>query len=70
MAKVKTKLDLEWEAQQDVDTLIRAQEILADSGRKKRALIEIEKRNVATAKAEIQLERKTSERMKKVFNKK
>jgi len=70
MAKVKTKSDLEWEAQQDVDTLIRAQEILADSGRKKRALIEIEKRNVATAKAEIQLERKTSERMKKVFNKK
>lgn len=69
MPEVKTKSDLEWEAKNDVDTLIRAQEILANSGRKKRALAEIEKRNAATLKAEAQLERKTSERMKKVFKK-
>jgi len=66
---VKTKEDLEWEAKNDVDTLIHAQEILADAGRKKRALAEIEKRNAAVAKAEAQLERKTSERIKE-FKKK
>ena len=67
MAKISE--DKEWEAKQDVDTLIRAQEILADSGRRKRALAEIEKRNAATAKAENQLEAKTSQRMKKTLSK-
>ena len=62
MAEIKTKSDLEWEAKNDVNTLIRAQEILADAGRKKRALAEIEKRNTATAKAEAQLEAKTAQR--------
>jgi len=62
MASLKTKSDLEWEAKNDVDTLIHAQEILADAGRKKRALAEIEKRNTATAKAEAQLEAKTAQR--------
>jgi hypothetical protein len=62
--ELNKKSDLEWEAKNDVDTLIRAQEILADGGRKKRALAEIEKRNTATAKAEAQLERKTSDRIK------
>lgn len=33
MAKIKS--DLEWEARNDVDTLIKAKEILADAGRKK-----------------------------------
>jgi len=69
MPEVKTKSDLEWEAKNDVDTLIRAQEILADGGRKKRALAEIEKRNAATAKAESQLEAKVAQRTKE-FKKK
>ena len=69
MASLKTKSDLEWEAKNDVDTLIHAQEILADAGRKKRALAEIEKRNTATAKAEAQLEAKTTQRVKE-FKKK
>ena len=69
MATPKTKSDLEWEARNDVDCLIKAQEILADGGRKKRALAEIEKRNTATAKAEAQLERKTAQRAKE-FKKK
>ena len=67
MAKIKS--DLEWEARNDVDTLIKAKEILADAGRKKRALTEIEKRDAATAGAKAELERKTSERMKKTFSK-
>lgn len=66
---VKTQSDLEWEAKNDVDTLIKAQEILADAGKRKRALTEIEKRNTATAKAESQLEAKTSQRIKKTFKK-
>ena len=69
MASTKIKEDLEWQAQSDVDTLIHAQEILADAGRKKRALAEIEKRNTATAKAEAQLEAKTAQRAKE-FKKK
>ena len=65
--KKKTKEELEWEAKTDVDTLIKAQEILDDSGRKTRALAEIRKRHTDTKQAEAQLESKTSERAKKLL---
>jgi hypothetical protein len=67
MATKKTKQDLEWEARSDVDALIKAQEILDDSGRKTRALAEIHKRNADTKQAEAQLESRTSERAKKLL---
>jgi len=65
MAKIKT--DEDWEARNDVDTLIRAQEILGDSKRVKRAKIEITRRNKATDKAAVQLEAKTGQRLKETF---
>lgn len=68
MAREKTEED--WEARNDVDTLIRAKEILGDASRKKRALAEIERRDVATDEAKKQLQSKTSKRLSKVFKKK
>jgi len=64
--EVKTEKDYARDASYDVDTLIRAQEVLADPKRKKFALAEIHKRNNATDKAAIQLEAKTTERLKKL----
>lgn len=64
------KSEKDWEAEQDVDTLIRAKEILGDESRKKRALVEIERRDVATDEAKKQLQAKTSKRLKKAFGKK
>lgn len=55
-----------WEARNDVDTLIKANEIMNDKKRKKRALTEIHKRDKATDQAAAQLEAKTTERLKKL----
>lgn len=66
----KLSEDKKWEAKSDVDTLISAQEILDDSARRKRALTYIQERNKATDKAEGQLETKTSDRIKKLKQKK
>ena len=67
--EVKMKKDWEQDAVYDVDTLIRAQEILGDSKRVKYAKAEIVKRNKAVDKAAAQLEVKTEGRLKKLFNK-
>ena len=60
----------DWEARDDVDTVIKANEIMNDPKRKKRALAEIQKRNNATDKAEQQLEAKTTERLEKLGSEK
>jgi hypothetical protein len=65
----KTETDKEWEARNDVDTLIRAQEIMDDPSRRKRALTEIQKRDKATNKAEVLLKAKTTQRLDKLFKK-
>lgn len=61
------KEDPKQKARWDVDTLIRAQEIMNDPKRKKFALAEIAKRREATDKAEATLENKTQKRLGKVF---
>jgi hypothetical protein len=63
----KTKQDLEWEAKSDVDTLIHSQEVLADKGRRDRAVAEIKRRNTATDKAAQQLQAKVGKKLKGVF---
>jgi len=68
--EMKTKKDYECDAGYDVDTLIRAQEILDHPKRREYALKEIQKRYIATDKAEAQLLAKTSGRLKKIFGKK
>ena len=66
---VSTSSDKKWEAEEDVRTLIRAQEVLDNPKRRKRALVEIKKQNKATDKAETQLLAKTGKRLKKAFGK-
>jgi hypothetical protein len=63
----KTKQDLEWEARTDIDTPIHSQEILSDTGRRKRAMDEITRRNAATDKAAQQLRVKVGAKLKEVF---
>jgi hypothetical protein len=55
----KTKQDREWEAQNDADTLARAQEISTDKVRMKRALIQSQKKAVLAVKVD--------EKLRKVF---
>lgn len=66
MARTISKPEKDYEAEEDVRTLIRAQEVLSDPKRKQRALAQVKKQNEATDKAEAQLVAKTSARMKKV----
>lgn len=66
MSKAVPTSEKDWEAEEDVRTLIRAQEVLGDPKRKQRALAQVKKQNEATDKAEAQLVAKTSARMKKV----
>ena len=61
--------DKDWEAEGDADTLIRAQEILNDEKRVKRAKTILKKRSDAAQNAEAQLEKKTTDRIKKYKSK-
>jgi hypothetical protein len=63
------KSNNEWEIQEDVRTIIRANEILNDPKRKKRALVEVEKQKKATEQAAQQLETKTQQRIAKLRSK-
>jgi len=57
-----------WEAEEDVRTLIRAQEVLNDPARRKRASTEMKKHNEATDDAQALLESKVSKGLKKAFS--
>jgi len=57
-----------WEVEEDVRTLIRAQEVLNDPARCKRASTEMKKQNEATDDAQALLESKVSKGLKKAFS--
>lgn len=60
-------VDKKWQAEDDARTLIRAQEILADTDRKKQAAAELKKQADAAQNAEQQLSVKTTKRLDKTF---
>jgi hypothetical protein len=58
------KTEEQYQAEDDVRTIIRANEIFNDSKRKKQALSEIARQKKATDQAAAQLESKVSKRLK------
>ena len=64
---ITTDDNKKWETEDDVHTLIRAQEVLNDSARCKRAITELKKQNAATDDAQALLESKVSKKLKKAF---